>query len=217
METPVLSLKDFQDFFKDVYEPSEDSFLLLDAIEQDLNHLKSLNPLFVVEVGCGSGIISTAVRKSLGSGSFFLATDINPRAGDCCLECTRLNGVKDEVQVVLTDLTSALEDRLENQIDILMFNPPYVPTEDGQDQDNKISLSRSGGHQGMETTNRLLDRIPRLLSSTGVFYLVLLKENDIQSVMKKLKCCGLESRVILKRKCGREDLYVLSGNKSRLN
>ena len=31
-------------------------------------------------------------------------------------------------QVIITDLVSGLQDRLHGQIDVMVFNPPYVPS-----------------------------------------------------------------------------------------
>lgn len=43
METPVFPRAVFDYYFKDhVYEPAEDTFVLLDAIEQDLNLIRSI-------------------------------------------------------------------------------------------------------------------------------------------------------------------------------
>ena len=41
-----LTTKDYES----VYEPLEDTFLFLDALEKDINYLNSLNPLFVFEI-----------------------------------------------------------------------------------------------------------------------------------------------------------------------
>lgn len=215
METPVLPAAVFRDFFNSVYEPAEDTFLLLDALEQDLDVLKRLKPLICLEVGCGSGTVITAVRKSLGAESLYFVTDVNAKAGECCLKCCQTNGILDSsVQVVLTDLLASFESRLEGQIDLLIFNPPYVPTEDAEVLDSALVKSWAGGEDGMQVTKRFLKKLPKLLSSQGVFYLVLLQANKVPKVMSELREFGIESRVVLERRCGTEYLFILSGNKS---
>lgn len=36
---------------ENVYEPSDDTYLLCDAIESDINILKQINPTILVEIG----------------------------------------------------------------------------------------------------------------------------------------------------------------------
>ena len=76
--TPKYSHMSSRDF-ELVYEPAEDSFLLLDAIELELETLKLLNPTLCVEIGPGSGIISAGVGSVFKSSCFVLACDINPK------------------------------------------------------------------------------------------------------------------------------------------
>ena len=59
METPKYSHSDH------VYEPAEDSFLLIDALELELPFLHSQKPLITVELGSGSGIAISALAKYL--------------------------------------------------------------------------------------------------------------------------------------------------------
>jgi len=37
-----------------VYQPAEDTFLLLDALQQDQNFLLTLQPRFCIEIGFGA-------------------------------------------------------------------------------------------------------------------------------------------------------------------
>lgn len=62
--------------FQYVYEPAEDTFLMLDALENELNFIEELNPLICAEIGSGSGINITALSKKLAKSKCF-AIDIN--------------------------------------------------------------------------------------------------------------------------------------------
>ena len=65
-----------------------------------------------------------------------------------------------EVDAIHTSLTGALSTRLRNSVDLLIFNPPYVPTESAEFQQGQehgqISSSWAGGFDGMEVINKLL-------------------------------------------------------------
>ncbi len=76
--TPKYSHLSSRDF-ESVYEPAEDSFLLLDAIENQLEAIRNLKPTLCVEIGPGSGIISAGIGSVLKSTSFIIACDINPK------------------------------------------------------------------------------------------------------------------------------------------
>jgi hypothetical protein len=45
-----------------------------------------------------------------------------------CLSPSRAADQWQRKQVVITDLVSGLQDRLHGQIDVMVFNPPYVPS-----------------------------------------------------------------------------------------
>ncbi|CAG2173304.1 unnamed protein product [Oppiella nova] len=119
MESPLFPTQVFSDDFESVYEPSEDTFVMMDAIQQDLPLIQQIKPLVCVEVGCGSGAVITSLAK---------ATDFNGKALSTTRKCGSVNGVEGCVQLVRTDLTQAIESRLSHSIDLLLFNPPYVPT-----------------------------------------------------------------------------------------
>jgi release factor glutamine methyltransferase len=125
---PLLDHLTMEDF-ENVYEPSDDTFLLCDAIENDRAHLSSTKPEIVLEVGCGSGCVITFLSmllKEEGIPAISLATDINPIAAACALRTAKANDI--QLDVVLTNLVAAIHERLYHKVDVLLFNPPYVPT-----------------------------------------------------------------------------------------
>ncbi|KAG8932148.1 S-adenosylmethionine-dependent methyltransferase [Tulasnella sp. 418] len=210
--TPKLGHLSAQDW-EHVYEPAEDTFILLDALENDAEDLKKMGALTCLEVGSGSGCVSAFLGSILGaSNAFYLCTDINSRAVDATLRTGVHNNVP--LSPVLTSLTQSLLPRLKSKVDILLFNPPYVPTEHEElasaQVDSGISGAWAGGSDGMELTNLLLDNVGDLLSETGRFYLVGVKQNEPEGIKRRMfEGFGLYGEVLLQRRAGRENLFVL--------
>jgi release factor glutamine methyltransferase len=97
----------------------------------------------------------------------------------------------------MSDLTSCIRPK---QVDILIFNPPYVPTEElpsipeatnvntFERDSHLLALSYAGGADGMETTNRLLNELPNILHpDRGVAYVLLCAQNKPEEVKARIK------------------------------
>ncbi|GAC92585.1 hypothetical protein PHSY_000139 [Pseudozyma hubeiensis SY62] len=200
--TPSLSHLTKQDF-RSVYEPAEDSFILLDALEADASSLTatfSHRAPICVEIGSGSGIVTTFLSQILGSASAeFVAIDLNPHANTCTRATGKANGV--HVEAVRTSLLSGLGSRLEGKVDVLLFNPPYVPTEEEEEMmaqgRARIEGSWAGGATGTRLVDELIDGhvIRDVLASQGRFYLVAIKQNDPAGLVKRLTAQGLNAEV----------------------
>lgn len=96
-----------------MYEPAEDTFLVLDALQLDFEQIiykrfcygASLStmcqPLLVVELGSGAGLLSAAVAKILRTenapfsiGAHCVAVDLNPAACHVTAQTCKLNDVQ---------------------------------------------------------------------------------------------------------------------------
>jgi release factor glutamine methyltransferase len=206
--------------FDNIYEPAEDSYLLLDTLSSpsETSFLSSQFPTsapspLVLEVGVGSGVVlafAAANAQTIFNRSdvAFLGTDVNPLAAKAAAQTLRVatEGVAAQgravpafLNVVVADLASAVR---EQEVDVLIFNPPYVPTEDLPaplddaamnsqavfERDSKLlELSYAGGADGMETTDRLLEQLPTVLSERGVAYVLLCAQNKPEAVKSSIR------------------------------
>lgn len=206
LPTPKFSHLSYLDY-EHVYEPAEDTFLLIDALEKDAFTIKNQRPLLCVEIGSGSGLVITFLALLLEGKAYFMCTDINERASNASLLTGAENGI--HLEPVITDLLESMEMRLHGQIDILLFNPPYVVTPSDEVGNKDISAAWAGGVNGREVIDRLIPNVAKLLSPSGIFYLLINKENNEQEISNMFKKQGLLVTTLLSRRNSCEHLSVL--------
>ncbi|KAI9144669.1 N(6)-adenine-specific DNA methyltransferase 1 [Paraphysoderma sedebokerense] len=207
LPTPDLSHFSSKDY-DNVYEPAEDTFLFLDAIESELDILRKLKPRIVLEIGSGSGTVSTFVALHLGKAeAMYLCSDINSDATTATSRTAQKNNVY--LECIECHLLQPFLPRLANSIDLLLFNPPYVVTPSSEVGSTDITASWAGGINGREVIDRLLPTIQNILSPRGIFYLVVIEENKPEEIRQLMKNFGFESQVVITRKAGREKLYIV--------
>ena len=206
IKTPDFSHITTEDL-EHIYEPSEDTFLLIDALEKDLGLIKKNHPALCLEVGSGSGVVITALGTVLGSKCEYVTTDVNQRACQVTKETGSINGVK--IRTVCTDLVEDVIGEVRGKVDILLFNPPYVVTPSEEVGIGDLEYTWAGGEKGREVTNRLLPLVHSILSPNGLFYLIVLKENDPADIEDFMGKQGFVCCCVLSRKTGPEHLSVL--------
>jgi len=223
IETPILApMTD-----STVYEPAEDSFLLLDALEQDLDSFLSpsrkAEGVFTLEVGCGSGIISIALTKAFLKANVpfpsIFSLDINPEA--CILTCKNalLNGLTDNrVQPILLEGSTSAMQCFREPFDIIVCNPPYVPVLSNENPEDKeaglLEKSWSGGGDGNQFITPFLQNVCKILKEDGVVYILLSAWNKPEELCNFAKQHGLRGSMVLARAAGRERLSVWKFTKS---
>ena len=118
-----------------IYEPSEDSYFMLNCLEKLLEKKKLKKAL---EIGTGSGVIAFKIADKVEK---VLATDINPYAIKIAEKKRKILGIKN-----IEFKESNLFEKVNEKFDLIFFNPPYLP--------GKEDVVWSGGEKGQEGNAR---------------------------------------------------------------
>jgi release factor glutamine methyltransferase len=162
----------------EVYDPAEDSFLLLDSLQIKPHDI-------VLELGTGCGLIALECARQ---GAQVLCTDINPFA----IQLTRHNIdrnrhlLKGDVEIRQGDLFAVLGKT--ELFNIIIFNPPYLPTKKKEKVGGWFDIATDGGRDGLKLTKRFLQRLHKHLLRTGAAYFIfssLSKRSTLEQYLKK--------------------------------
>ena len=182
----------------DVYPPSEDTFLLLDALRSE----KRVKGKVVVEIGCGNGVIGEFLAEV---SSLYVGIDINKNA---CLLCSQ------KINKGFVVVGDGLESINCEKIEVFVFNPPYLPAMDMEELDPNTE----GGKTGIETTLKFIEQIMKGLAGKDkierkVYFVssslspLNIMEKNIWEIMDKYRIKG-EIKKIKKMRWEGEELVV---------
>lgn len=171
-----------------VYDPGDDSFMLVEAALKDIRPGEK-----VLEVGTGSGIVSFFVKATTD----VVATDINPIA----CQNARINGI----EVVRTDLFNGIC----GKFDVIIFNPPYLPTADDERLDTWLNRAFDGGPDGRDVIRQFLAGVNRVLPVGGRVLTVFSSLTDIEAVTGLYEEYGFSVETVAREKVPFEVLVVL--------
>jgi release factor glutamine methyltransferase len=259
---PSLDHLTFQDY-QNVYEPSDDTYLLLDALQYEFGQAETgeegqchcqckfhstaeqHGSFRVLEIGCGSGVPSVffrmqwrkqpeetetgtstlTQRRQPGPAHLIsLVTDVNPRALEVTKETALINSnsssssssssssdnnTVDTLEAIQCDLATALLPRLAGQVDVILFNPPYVPTPDTEVGGSGIEAAWAGGVHGRRVVDRAVEQIAQLLRRpSGVLYLITVDDNMPVELAGRFREHGLSMKPLFRRRVHNEYLTV---------
>jgi release factor glutamine methyltransferase len=176
-----------------VYEPSEDSYLMLDSVEIKKGET-------VLDIGTGTGIL--AIYAALCGGDVS-AIDINPFA----LELAEKNAEKNKIAIKI--IQSDLFENVRGRYGVIIFNPPYVPTPEKEKTDGFIEKAWDGGPDGTKGITRFLCGFDQHLAAGGRVYLLISSLNDVKAIKSAIAAKSFSCAVKNERNLSGEILYVL--------
>jgi len=171
-----------------VYSPEADTFLLLNAAQAEVKPGDR-----VLEVGTGSGCIAAELVRRCK----IVATDINPHAA-CC---ARDRGV----DVVRGDLFSGIR----STFDLILFNPPYLPTQPDERIDDWLEFALDGGTSGRVVIERFAADVDRVLAAGGRILLLISSLTGFDEVSVLFVRNGFSVEPVKQQTVEDEELYVL--------
>ena len=176
----------------DVLVPRPDTETLVEAA---LALIPEAGECFVADIGSGTGAVGLSIAAERPDVRLF-ATDIS----DAALRCTKDNvvalGLSNRVAVLKGALLSPIP--AERAIDIVVSNPPYIPSADidalePEVSDHEPRLALDGGADGLDIYRQL---IPAAAQRARVAVLVEVGAGQAEAVAQMMTEAGLQSPTV---------------------
>lgn len=152
---------------KNVLIPRPETEELAEKAIEEIN-ARAAEETRVLDLCTGSGAIAVAIAVKCGAK--VTASDISEGA----LQVARANALNAgaDIEFVKSDLFNDIE----GKFDVIVSNPPYIPTEDIKSLDDKVknfepALALDGGSDGLKFYRAIAEGLEGKLAENGVLYL----------------------------------------------
>ena len=161
--------------------PRPETEILVDAALEALERDAGEAPL-VLEIGTGTGCIALSLATE-HEGTRVIATDLSPDAVRLATRNRDALNLAGSMDVVECDLASGVPDELMGRFDLLVSNPPYIPSSvlaqevPAEVKDYEPGLALDGGPDGLDVFRRMLAIAPHVLVPGGSLCVELFEDN----------------------------------------
>jgi release factor glutamine methyltransferase len=194
--------------------PRPDSETVVEAVLAHCRRLGDDRPYSVVDLGTGSGCLLISVLRELPR-AYGIGVDLSREALDVALRNSRRHHVADRSYFCSGHWLTALK----GPFDIIISNPPYIPTQDIASLDVTVRdydphLALDGGPDGLNAYRSIVSDVPNVLSEDGCVFLEV-GINQMCAIEGLLPAMHLKKKDIYKDLEGKE--RVLSISRTELN
>ena len=182
-----------------VYVPAEDSYMLADNLLIKENQS-------VLEIGTGSGIVAMYASKLTDR---ITVTDINFDACQLAEKNFRDNGIEN-VEILFGNLFEPVKNR---KFDVILFNTPYLPTEEGEVLEDTINYAFDGGLNGRKVIDLFLNEVGNHLNDGGIVQLIQSSLSGNEETLEKLDNLGFIAEIAASEHFFFEDITLINAYK----
>ena len=179
--------------------------------ESDSETIADQPDVLIADVCTGSGCIACSIAQEYPRAQV-LASDIDAGALALAKENAETCGLADKITFYQGDLGAAIPDEFKGKIDLIVSNPPYIPTAVLSQIPREVSefepnLALDGGADGLDQFRVLAPWAFQMLSDKGAF-VVELFEGHITQAAALAKEVGFTSTRIVCDLAGRKRVLV---------
>ena len=182
-----------------VYIPAEDSYLLADNLE--IKEGQS-----VLEIGTGTGIVAMYASRLTDK---ITVTDINFDACELARKNFEDNNIEN-IEILFGNLFEPVKNR---KFDVILFNTPYLPTEDGDVIDDTLNYAFDGGLNGRKVIDLFLNEVGNHLNDGGIVQLIQSSLSGNEETLEKLDKLGFISEIKASEHFFFEDITLINAYK----
>lgn len=193
--------------------PRPDTEILVESVLEWTKEKGDQQDWVIADLGTGSGAITVSLAHYLQK-SHVYSVDISPKALSIGRKNAKDHGVAERIEFLHGDLFEPLRRKgLENKLDILVSNPPYIPKAEVNRLQTEVAkyepkLALDGGEDGFDFYRRIIDEAYVFLKNGGLIALEaghdqgesikkMMESKNIYASIRKVKDLSNIERVVV--------------------
>ncbi|TFG19930.1 MAG: methyltransferase domain-containing protein, partial [Promethearchaeota archaeon] len=160
----------------------------------------------ILDLGTGTGIIAIFLQFIKVNNPNFnpkiFASDILEESIKCAQLNANVNNFDNKLNFINSDLFKSFPKYLKQLFDIVIFNPPYLPSlQKFTESNNKTrsGVSWDGGPKGIEVLMRFLCEVKDFVKKDAFIYFISSSKSDLTQLNENIKKLSFKNEILAKK------------------